>query len=299
MLELQIISPQEDGFVQEIRWNKEEIVQAVNQMMADYNNLIYTEETMKDAKADRAKLNKLLEAFENERKRVRKLCETPYKKFEADVKEVTDLIRRPIGMIDAQIKEMEEAKKAEKRDKIMDYYEAHIGALRGILPFHKVLRPEYLNASKSMKSIESEVEGLISRVNSDMDTIEGIKTKYEFQVKDVYIRTLDLSQALQENSRLEEVARKLEERHREEATAREQAEKEEKPVSLGMISAEIPVALKEDAGQPAQVAEVFPVEKQYVVELRVHGTKEELTTFQTFLQKNRIRYDVTKKAREE
>lgn len=38
-------------------------------------------------KADRADLNKLKKAFEDERKRVKKICMEPYTKFEQQVKE--------------------------------------------------------------------------------------------------------------------------------------------------------------------------------------------------------------------
>ena len=45
-----------------------------------------------------------------------------------------------------------------------------------------------------------------------MDVIEELDTKYELQVKDMYVKTLDLSMALRENARLEEVECKLAER---------------------------------------------------------------------------------------
>lgn len=59
MLELRIISPQENGFVQEIKWNNEELKTAIVKKMEDYKGLVFTEETIADGKKDRADLNKL------------------------------------------------------------------------------------------------------------------------------------------------------------------------------------------------------------------------------------------------
>lgn len=213
-MELKIMSPQEGGFVKEIKWNNEELKAEIAEKMQEYKSLVFTEETMKDAKADRAKLNKLKTAFEDERKRIKKLCMEPYETFEKQVKEVIALIEEPIRLIDQQIKEVEERKKLEKKGQILEYYEEHIGVLKGVLPFEKLFKQEYLNASKSMKSITEEMSGAIQRVNNDLDTIEGFGSKYELQIKDVYLRTLDLSSAMQEKARLEEVERRLAEKKR-------------------------------------------------------------------------------------
>ena len=58
-MELKILSPQEGGFVKEIRWNNEELKAEIAEKMQEYKSLAFTEETIKEAKADRAKLNKL------------------------------------------------------------------------------------------------------------------------------------------------------------------------------------------------------------------------------------------------
>lgn len=78
MLELRIISPQENGFVQEIKWNNEELKTAIVKKMEDYKGLVFTEETIADGKKDRADLNKLRGAIDNERKRIKMKTVTMY-----------------------------------------------------------------------------------------------------------------------------------------------------------------------------------------------------------------------------
>lgn len=298
-MELKILSPQEGGFVKEIRWNNEELKAEIAEKMQEYKSLAFTEETIKEAKADRAKLNKLRTAFEDERKRIKKLCMAPYDEFEKQVEELIALIDEPIRLIDSQIKEVEDQRKIEKKGKVLEFYEGVIGPLKGVLPFEKVFRPEYLNATKSMKSITEEIQSLINRVNSDLDTIEGFGGKYELQIKDAYLETLDLSTAMQEKARLEEVERRLAERKQEEQRrAEEKAAKEaaearsksqmEQVADTQSAHPEVQAGKteeKETAQQPdKQEAQMFQMD------FRVWGTKDQIMGLRKYLIDNKIKF---------
>lgn len=106
-MEFRLINPTEEGFLKKIQWNKEELEEAIRAKIAAYQNVVYTEDSMKQAKADRAELNKLVKAIEDRRKKVKEIVNAPYATFEVEVKEVLKLIQEPAGMIDRQIKEME------------------------------------------------------------------------------------------------------------------------------------------------------------------------------------------------
>lgn len=299
-MELKILSPQEGGFVKEIRWNNEELKAEIAEKMQEYKSLAFTEETIKEAKADRAKLNKLRTAFEDERKRIKKLCMAPYDEFEKQVKELIALIDEPIRLIDGQIKEVEEQRKIEKKGKVLEFYEGVIGPLKGVLPFEKVFRPEYLNATKSMKSITEEIQSLINRVNSDLDTIEGFGSKYELQIKDAYLKTLDLSTAMQEKARLEEVERRLAERKQEEQRRAEEKAAREAAEALSKsqteqegdtqsahpeVQVEKPEGEKKTAQQPEkQEAQMFQMD------FRVWGTKDQIMGLRQYLIDNKIKF---------
>ena len=121
-MELRITNPQENWLTEQILWNNEELKAAIAEKVKDYKTIAYTEDSLKDMKADRADLNKLKKAFEDERKRVKKICMEPYTKFEQQVKEITALIDEPIGLIDSQIKEIDESRKAVKREEIEELF---------------------------------------------------------------------------------------------------------------------------------------------------------------------------------
>ena len=72
-MEFRLINPTEDGFLRVIKWNKEELEAAVRQKMASYENVVYTEDSMQQAKKDRAELNGLIKDIEDRRKIVKKI----------------------------------------------------------------------------------------------------------------------------------------------------------------------------------------------------------------------------------
>lgn len=286
-MELKILNPQEGGFLKEIQWNNEELKAEIAEKMQEYTSLVFTEDTIKEAKADRAKLNKLRTAFEDERKRIKKLCMAPYDAFEKQVKDLVALIDEPIRLIDGQIKEVEEQRRVEKKGKILEFYESTIGTLKGVLPFEKVFRPEYLNASKSMKSITEEIQALLDRVNSDLDTIEGFGSKYELQIKDIYLRTLDISVAMQEKARLEEVERQLAERkQREEQQAAERA-------STEVMAAQNTAGQKQQEGMPEKDVKAVQQEEKpelFQMDFRVWGTKDQIMGLRQYLLENKVKF---------
>ena len=155
-MELKSLSPQEGGFVKEIRWNNEELKAEIAEKMQEYKSLAFTEETIKEAKADRAKLNKLRTAFEDERKRIKKLWMAPYDEFEKQVKELIALIDEPIRLIDSQIKEVELKRREEKRQKIEELF-AGIG-FQTFVTLDKIWDDKWLNSSVTLGKIEEQMK---------------------------------------------------------------------------------------------------------------------------------------------
>ena len=102
-MEIRLVNPTEDGFLQKIDWNKAELEANVRSIVEAYRGLVYTEDTVSDAKNDRAALRKLLNEIEDRRKLVKKKCMEPYEVFESDLKDVTVRIKEQISIIDGQV----------------------------------------------------------------------------------------------------------------------------------------------------------------------------------------------------
>ena len=222
-MEFRLINPTEDGFLRVIKWNKEELEAAVRYKIAAYQNVVYTEDNMKQAKADRAELNKLTKAIEERRKMVKKIINEPYDVFEAELKEILALIQEPVGIIDRQVKVFEDQQKEEKKKSIQESYDEVIGDLAEVLPFERVFDSQYLNQTYKLATAQAEVKAKVEKVRTDLETIDSLESKYKLNAKDVYIKTLDLSKALAENKRLSDLEEKLEAEKR--RKAEEEAER--------------------------------------------------------------------------
>ena len=230
-MEFRLINPTETGFLKHIEWNKAELEAAVKAKVDSYKGIVYTEETLKSAKADKAELNNLLKAIEERRKKVKEIINEPYADFEKELKSVTDLIKRQTEEIGKQIDSFEDKQREEKKRKIQEAYDSAIGDLKEVLPFTKVFDPRYLNKTYKLNTAISEVKAKIEKVKEDLSTIESVCGKYALNAKDVYVRTLDLSKALAEEKRLKELEEKLEAekiRKQKEEEERKKAEEQRK-----------------------------------------------------------------------
>ncbi|OLA20463.1 MAG: hypothetical protein BHW17_09120 [Dorea sp. 42_8] len=166
MLELKIFSPQESGFVPEIKWNNEELKVAIAEKMKEYNGLVFTEETISEGKKDRANLNKLRGAIDDERKRVKKLCMEPCNRFEKEVKEVLALVDEQINAIDVQIKEVEQIKREEKRKAVQELFES-IG-FQKFVTLEMIWDEKWLNASVTLSKVENQMKETMYRIGEEV-----------------------------------------------------------------------------------------------------------------------------------
>lgn len=255
-MEFRLINPTEGSFLREIKWNKEELEAAVKQKIAAYENVVYTEDNMKQAKADRAELNKLTKAIEDRRKKVKSIIMAPYDTFEREIKEVLELIEEPVGIIDKQVKAFEDQQKEEKKKSIQESYDEVIGDLAEVLPFEKVFDSRYLNQTYKLATAQADVKTKVEKVRTDLETIDSLESKYKLNAKDVYIKTMDLSKALAENKRLSDLEEKLE------AEKKRKAEAEKMRLEEERRKAEEAKAAEEQRKEQEKKAEQEPVIKQ-------------------------------------
>lgn len=210
-LSLVISNPNGGEFLKAIGWNKTEFMDKVASITEQYRGLTYTEDQMKSAKADRAMLNAMKKTISDRRIEVKNAVMAPYTQFEREVKEVVALIDEPISMIDSQIKEYEERAKAEKKQKLEEFFR-EAAADYEFLTFGKVFEQRYLNASVSLNKAKEDIRQKVERIATDFRSIETFTSeKYRGAAKDVYMRTLNLADALAEDKRLTEIDRKQEE----------------------------------------------------------------------------------------
>lgn len=269
-MEFKIINPHDDsGFLQSIEFNFDELKTELTQRLEKYQNLTFTADTVKEAQETKAGLNKFKEAIESRRKEIKKLCLKPYDEFENKVKELTKLIDEPINTINSQIQTFEERRIAQKIAEIKESYNDIFEGYTEIIPFEKVFIEQWKNSTFKLTKIRVELQVMFDQITGELNTINemNLPENIALHVKDVYLRSFNFAQAIQEKIRLEEIQNKL--------------QKQEEPQIIES-TIEIP--------QVKSVKEETPEIKIYERKFWVKGTKEQLINLGNYLKNNNIEY---------
>lgn len=192
-------------FPEVIEFNFEELKKEITERAELYKTLVYTDDQIKQAKTDRASLNKFVKALSDERIKVKKQCLQPYEEFEAKIAELTRIVNEPIQLIDNQVKHYEEYQKQKKHDeiKVLFFSLEH----PDWLTFEQIDDPRWQNASASMKSIEESMKFILDSVAKATETIANLP-EFAFEAMEVYKTTLDLTKAINEGHRLSEIQKR-------------------------------------------------------------------------------------------
>lgn len=207
-----------------IDFNFEELKTELSEQVEKYKNLVYTDDQIKECKADKANLNRLKKALNDERIRRKKEYLKPFEEFEGKVNEIIKIIDEPLQLIDKQVKEFEEKKKADKRIEIGAFWETTEHP--EWMTLARIFDERWLNATYTMKQIQADINGWINRINSELETLEQLDS-FSFEAIDVYKRSLDMNQAIAEGKRLSDIQKRKEEEARRKAElleAQKQAE---------------------------------------------------------------------------
>lgn len=204
-------------------WNRDETQSYINETLARYTGRVYTPESIKDAKTDRAEVNRLDKQLGDAARGVKKFYEAAYSEFAASIKEMQAQCKTVSGAIDTQVKAVEQAEKEEKTASLKLVYQDCIGELEPLIPFERLLDSHLLNktydlaqASRELrKAVEKRREELKIIRNTCGEDAEGCVTEYlrNLSINDA-MHELDRRKKSREDQRQAEAARKAAERVR-------------------------------------------------------------------------------------
>lgn len=233
MQEINLVVEQQQGV---INTNFDEIRARLSEGLEEYKNMVFTEDTKKEAKETVASLRKLKTAVDGERKRIKKDYMAPYDTFDAQVKDLTKLIDEPINLIDGQIKAFEQKRLEEKRELIQGIYEGVVDCHKEaseFVPLDRIYDTKWENATTTKKAITEAIIERVQAVEKDLATIRGMESEFEDKGIAIYKVSLDLSDAIATMNRYqkqkEEILRRQEEEAKRLAELEEQKKVVEKP----------------------------------------------------------------------
>lgn len=200
--------------------NYDEIKANVQASMELYKTMVFTEDTLIEAKSTVATLRKLSKCLDDKRKDVKRRYMQPYEEFEDKIKELQQIIAEPIELIAQQTKEYEDKRIEQKKEEIQKVYDDCIEGMQEYLPLSRIYSKTWENKGTSIKKIKEAIETLVDNAKMSVETIKNMHSDAEQKALDTFKKTLDLAMSINVITKYEvdkaEILRKEQERKAEE-----------------------------------------------------------------------------------
>lgn len=201
-------------------FNYDELKNAITESTKLYKTMVYGEDQIRQAKADRAELNRISKALNDKRIAMEREYNAPFTEFKTKVNEIISIIKEASGAIDEQVKAFELREKEAKELACHQLFDCK--NTYDWLKYEQVANATWTNKSTSMEKIADDIDIALAAIGTSLEALKG--QQYEFEATEYYKKTLSLTGALDENRRLVELAKKKAEA---EARAEEQRKAEE------------------------------------------------------------------------
>lgn len=173
--------------------NISEVKEKVIKLNEYYENIIFTEETMKQATEEKANVNKFKKAVADYRKNIIAEYKKPIEIFENTAKETEKILADTYNTINEQVEKYNNIKKEQINNEIKDYFEEYKTANNIDFITYEQARIN-VTLSASMKSLKEQAKAFIDKTVEDLNLIETQEHKAEILVE--YKQTLNVSNAI-------------------------------------------------------------------------------------------------------
>lgn len=194
-----------------ILFNYDELKTELQAKAKQYASVVYTEDMLKTAKTDRAALNTLKKALNDERLRREREFMQPFTEFKTQINEIIAIIDEPLQTIDSQVKAFEAKEKEQKREAILALWDGIVKP--EWLTIDRVWADRFLNKTVSLAEVENDMQTFVNRVNSDVDAMQRMKA--DDIAIEAYKQSLNVTAALDEAERIRKMREAAEARKRE------------------------------------------------------------------------------------
>ena len=157
----------------------------LDELLASYTGRVYTPESIKDAKADRAAVNKWDKQLAAALTAAKRLYTDPLEDFQKSIREMQAQCKKISGAIDQQVKAVEQAQREEKASTL------------------RLLVPQWLNKTFDLAQAEKELRKAVETRREELRLIRETCGEDAEPCITEYLRALSVNDALHEHSRRE------------------------------------------------------------------------------------------------
>lgn len=280
---LKIIKPTFNGQIEAkisqlgtIESNMTDVKSFVEQLKGYYQDVKFDENTLKEAKEEKAKINKFKTEVADYRKDIIKQWKEPVDNFEKSAKEVESLLTETYDIINNQVSAYDNQKKQEKENNLRDYFKELQESTRiDFVTFENANLNITLTATE--KALKEQLRVFFDKIKTDLEIIDTMENKLEILAE--YKTNLDLKKTILIVS--ERKKREAEELKRQQGLAKQREEEKQVATAENLSNEDEIIA-------PKEIKQEQEEEKKYTMTFKVFGTMEQLKELKEYLKERKL-----------
>lgn len=250
--------------------------------VAVFKGIVISEDNLEEAPKWRAELNKKAKRISDFRIAFEKDYKKRIEKSTSQLKELASIYTEASMNIDEQVKSFDDKRKQEKIEQIQQIFEDVFSEWKTIFNVSKIESfsdGKWMNKGTSLDSIRKFMTDTKSKIENGISSIRGLKSKYEQEMIHAFLQRLDMSDALNRKTQLEDFEEQMNAKKRAEESAKEESQQSVQENIQDTVHVEENV--KEEAKE----------EPIYRLQFAVYGTKEQLRVVANFIKDSGLRYE--------
>lgn len=269
--------------------NFDKLHEFVAELVAPYKNMVVTEDTVKNAAADRARLRKLRERIDQYRKEIKAECMRPTDEFAEGIKPSLAEIDEAVENIDSGVKKWEAVEVQNKLNGLRAFFdEKNTGPGAEIADFDKIAaaNPKWKNKGYEVKAAQNDIMSALANIDRGMTALrgQGYPDSCRAAMIEKFSENYDLASALN-------VYTQIQRREAMEKAAQEREAERQRAAEAAAAQAAQAFRAAQTAAPAEEPAQIQTEQPEVLVrDFRVWATREQLNALGAFMKANGIRY---------
>lgn len=260
--------------ISEIEDNIQEVQSYALELAKYYENVVFSEEDLKEAKNEKADVNKFKKKVSDFRKEITKKWNEPLQKFVDTAKTTETILSDTYDTINKQITVYEEEKLAIKNNEVKEYFEEL--AIKEQIDFIDYSRANInVTLTASMKSLKEQAKTFVDKILEDLKLINS--QEYSDEILIEYKKDLNVSKAICD----------VKDRH----IALEKAKEEKENKKEQELTDEVMLEKIESLTAPKEESVEEKQEEIVAITFTVRGTRTKLKEVKEFLDNGGYDYE--------
>lgn len=275
-----------------ITTNAEEVKAWAERVTQAHEHVVVTEDSISNAKKNRAAFRKVQANIKEVFRMGKEAAMETVKPLEKTCNELNAVFERAVANYDEQIKAFDEAKKAEKSERLRAFFNQSIGEMNDFLTFENIFNPRWLNATYTEEQARKDIICEIAKCSNAVDSLRALHSEFETTLLDEFRRTHDLASCLKRNEHLMRL-KEIEETRKRMRREQEQ-DAANKLTAARTTEAPTPkIAEPPRTEEPREIARPEQTEEtpqMFELVFRVRGTAEQLNGLKQYMKENGIQF---------